>query len=367
MRHESPDSLEQPWSSDGTISRLTFTPELGLDGMIRNLRPAHPSTVHRESPSSLGQLDKLPTEILFLTFNLLDFRSLSRVLRLSLRGKSIIETLPVYQLIMRHAPALLSALGQTRLIGLHSSQLILHTLRSDQCVSCFEFGGFIFLPTCERICFTCLHENIAFWMISRPVAKKCFCLTEKQLKAVPIMHSIPGSYSVGTPPASRSRVYRLVSVKQAKQMAIELHGSPEQVASLSLIGASNGKDLSERLKFQRFREISLEPPGLDLSRLPSKENFGSDGFAGVASMRLPHLSDSGLDAGRLCYGCRVVYDDCVRGELPASVLSELVPSGISAYRPLKAMSTRLYSRGGFLEHVEHCYGAQRLLYSWTRK
>lgn len=333
--------------------------------MIRNLQPALLSTIRRESPhSSLGRLDKLPTELLFLTFNLLDLRSLSRVLRLSLKGKSMIEALPVYQQIMRHAPTLLTALSQTRLLSVHSSPLILQTLRSDRCASCFEFGGFIFLPTCERICFECLRENVAFWMITPTIAKQCFHLTDSQLKMVPIMYSIPGSYSVGTLPSQKSRVYRLVSVKQAKQLAIKLHGSIEKVATLSPTGARGGRDLTKSRMFQRFQEVSLEPPGQDLSRLPGKATFGGDGFAGVASMRLPYLSDTALDLGRICHGCSVTCKHYAEGILPASVISELVPPGVSPHQPFKAIQTRLHSRDGFLKHIEHCYGAQRLLSEW---
>lgn len=158
--------------SDEVISRLTCTLELGLDGMIRKIQPALASTLCRKAPhSSLGRLDKLPMELLFLTFNYLDFRSLSRVLRLSWKGKAVVEALPVYRQVMEHCPTLLTALGQTRLLSFHSGPSILQTLRSDQCASCSYFGGFIFLPTCERICFECLRENVAFWIITPALAK----------------------------------------------------------------------------------------------------------------------------------------------------------------------------------------------------
>ncbi|KAI1771100.1 hypothetical protein F4818DRAFT_221714 [Hypoxylon cercidicola] len=347
--------------SEELVSKLTCTNELGLDGMIRNIPPAQISTIHRWSASSsLGLLDILPPELLLLTLNFLDFQSLSRISRVSLKGKAVVETLPAYREMMKHAPKILTALGKTGLLVHHSSSLLRQTLRSEKCVSCFDFGAFLFLPTCERVCFECLHQNHAFRMTTPAIAKRCFHLTHSQLKRIPIMHSIPGTYSVRFH-VSCSPSCRLVSVKQAKQLAIEVHGSIEHLAPRTRSGKMPSREF---WVFKHFHDAPLEPLGCDMSRLPEKSNITEDKFASMASIRIPYLAEAGADYGRLCRGCQVTYDHYWEGLLPTSVLSELAPPGVGPHRPLLAILARLRSRDRFLEHIRHCYGVNRLLADW---
>ncbi|KAI1738568.1 hypothetical protein F4680DRAFT_425483 [Xylaria scruposa] len=350
--------------SEELISRIICRSELDLHGMIRKIPPATPSCIRRESPrSSLGSLDRLPAEILLLTLELLDFQSLSRISRVSLRGKAVVENLPAYREMMQHAPQTLAALGQTRLLSYHSSSLLRQTLRSAKCVSCFEFGGFLFLPTCERVCFQCLHENRALWMMRWAEAKRCFRLTDKQLKTIPTLYSIPGTYCVRFR-ISRRRMSRLVSVKQAKQLAIRIHGSIETSPELNPVLCPRRTHRRELWKFKRFIEAPLEPPGCDLSKMPEKSNAIEDECCGMASIRFAYLTAAGADHGVVCKGCVRALDDYQRGSMPARVFSELVPPGRRPARPLLALRVRLRSRDNFVDHIQHCYGVSRLLAEW---
>lgn len=349
--------------SEELATKLTCTTEQGLDGMIRNIPPAQPSTINRVSlHSSLGKLDMLPAELLLMTLNLLDFQSVSRMSRVSLRGKAVVEGLPAYKDMMEHAPSALTALGRTRLLSYHSISLLRHTLRSDKCASCFDFGGFLFLPTCERVCFECLRQNRAFRLTTLTTAKRCFYLTDKELQRIPIMHSIPGMYDVGFP-ISRRRVHRLVSVKQAKKLGIEVHGSVENLANLMPKAPGGRMTLRMFWIFTSFHEAPLEPPGCDLSRQPEKSNSVQDDFGGMASIRFPYIKKAGQEHGRACRGCQITYAHYREGLLPAtgSVLSELAPPDVPPRGPLLAMIKRLRSAQGFLEHIQHCYGIRRLL------
>ncbi|KAF4468586.1 hypothetical protein FALBO_4523 [Fusarium albosuccineum] len=318
------------------------------------------STMFRPRASSLGQLDHLPAELLLSVLDLLDFQSLSRLSRVSVMGKDVVEDLPVYRDVMEHAPEALAALGQTRLLSCHPAALLQHTLRQSKCVSCFSFGGFLFLPTCERICFECLYENQALRMTTPSKAKQCFGLTESDLKQIPVMQSIPGTFGLRFQFAHK-RVERLVSVKQAKQLALQVHGSAEKLAELRLAFRADNMAPRDVGMFRHFHEAPLEPPGCDMSRLPRKAEVVEDDFGGMASIRFPYLAETGVENGYLCQGCLVTYGHYMQGELPESALSELVPAGVGPYRPLLAILTRLWSTTGFPEHVRHCYGVRRLV------
>lgn len=350
--------------SEELIEKLTCTQELNLCGMIRKLPVPKTSPIHRNATKpTLGPLDTLPLELLQLILSLLDFQSLSRLSRASLTAKATVEALPAYREFLEHAPDVLIALERTRILHYHSAALLRRTLRTNQCVSCFGFGAFLFLPTCERVCFQCLHENHALRVTTLELARKCFSLPTIHLKRIPILHSIPGSYSVLFH-IWRPKEYRLVSVKQAKQLAIQVRGSAENVARL--LPPTPPPDMPARdfWIFKRFHEAPLDPPACDLSQKPEKSNLAKDDFGGMASIRMPSLTGTSADRGRLCKGCRLVNELHSQGTLPTAVLENLVPQGIGPRRPLLALMNRLHSREGFLEHIKICYGAGRLMEGW---
>ncbi|KAI5865425.1 hypothetical protein GGS23DRAFT_426333 [Durotheca rogersii] len=352
--------------SEELIDKLTCTLELNLGGMIRNLPLPQTSPIHRHATnSSLGRIDTLPPELLLFILNLLDFQSLSRLSRASFRAKAIVEALPAYQELLEHAPDVLVALGRTRILRYHSAALLRQTLRTNRCESCFDFGAFLFLPTCERVCFQCLHENHALRVTTLNLAKKCFHLTNSHLKKIPVLHSIPGTYSVMFH-VSRRKVYRLVSVKQVKQLAIEVHGSAENVARLLPPTPPQGMSRRDFWIFKWFHMAPLDPPACDLSRKPGRSNLVEDDFGGMASIRMPSLSGTSADRGRICKGCHLIDRLHSQGSLPTAVLENLVPQGIGPSRPLLALMNRLYSREGFLEHIKTCYGVDRLLAGWGK-
>ncbi|KAM5366553.1 hypothetical protein ACJZ2D_010450 [Fusarium nematophilum] len=263
---------------------------------------------------------------------------------------------------MNYCPEILAALAKTHLLQLHSAGSLRHTLLAEKCASCFEFGAFLFLPTCERICFECLCRNRAYRMTGLGSAKDWFGLTDAEIRRIPIMQSIPGSYRVRNSVRWDSRTCSLVCVKQLKQLALDAHGTPEKVSSFMPEGLDHPISFKDFHTARQFHEAPLEPPGYDLSRTPGKLDWITDKYAGMASIRMPSLSSSGADYGRLCQGCRYIYDPHSLGLLPSDVLAEMVPEGADA--PLLARLTRLWSRDGFVDHIRRCYGAGRLLNEW---
>ncbi|KAM0207552.1 hypothetical protein ACHAQI_007555 [Fusarium lateritium] len=350
------------------LQHLIRTEESEFKGMIRhvpNQNQTLPSITSisnqpRDLPSSLGQLDLLPAELLLSVIELLDFQSLSRLSRVSLLGKDVIEDLPVYREMIQHSPETLVALGQTRLLSYHPATLLHSTLRKSRCVSCFAFGAFLFLPTCERVCFECLYENQALRMTSPAMAKQCFGLADHDLERIPVMHSVPGTFGLRFQ-FTHKQVERLVSVKQAKQLALEIHGSAKKLSQLRPTYCPGRTSMKDAAIFRHFHEASLEPPGCDLSRLPRKAEVVEDDFGGMASIRFPYLSVTGAENGVLCQGCLVTYSHYMQGMLPQSTLMELVPADVGPYRPFLALLTRLWSMEGFLEHAQRCYGVRRIV------
>ena len=184
------------FSEDELLSHLACRPKHVLDRVIPSDESAKPSfsKIERKAQSSLGSLGNLPLELLHITFSHLDLRSLSRLSRVSLLGKIVVESIPAYKCLLMSAGHIFRILSRTRVITLHSTAALYVTLRSDRCVSCGKYGAFLLLLSCERCCRACLSHNQSLWMITRSFARDCFQLTKEEVKTLPTMRSIPGSY-----------------------------------------------------------------------------------------------------------------------------------------------------------------------------
>ncbi|KAI1756196.1 hypothetical protein F4782DRAFT_537967 [Xylaria castorea] len=321
--------------SEELITKLTRFPEVELWGMLKryqNIAPRKPCRKH--VPSSLGLIGVLPVELLFDILELLDFRSLMRLMRVSLQWKVAVEALPAYAALTKHAREELNTLGLTGIIRHHTASTLYSALLSYKCVSCFEFGGFLFLPTCERICFACLMHNQAYWMLSIWQARECFSLTDEELHTLPVLRAIPGSYFVGSQQTQRWSI-PLVSVKQAKRLANAVHGS----ARMTAIRYVESKPFLRSTVYQRFHHARLDPPGCDLSRARLKAVPEDDDYCGMAAIRFPYVKAGQADVGRLCRGCEYIsrhFDS-----LPDAIKVQVVPPGVDKKIPLRAMTVGL--------------------------
>ncbi|KAF5601683.1 uncharacterized protein FSUBG_8048 [Fusarium subglutinans] len=315
-------------SDDEVILKLTCDNELDRCTVIDDIIPAKPSKIHPERPvSCFGLLGSLPAELLLITVDPLDFQSLSRLSRTCLRAKRVVENFVPYQQVIQHAPKVPTALIKTNLAGHYPPSVVYRTLRTDRCVSCTDFGAFLYLPTCERVCFECLNQNRGLWMITIPMAKKYFGLTYQQVQTLPIMRIIPGRYCLRTRDKTHQNPFRLVSVKAVKSLAIQVHGSVENLAAfLPYLGTRAEYTIAQYNfynKLKRFHEAPVEAPGCDMSKLPQLPLDASDSFAGVSSLRAPYITDTGADWGQLCKGCKITHRDFRYHALPGTVHARL--------------------------------------------
>ncbi|EEQ28073.1 hypothetical protein McanCB56680_007125 [Microsporum canis] len=350
---------ETPCDED-ILASLSYRPRHLLRGMISITDPAKPSHLeHRPELSSAGLLGHLPLEILHHTLNILDFQSLSRLLCVSRRSRSIVESLPAYRDLMKYTPDTLKALSETCLISFHSAEKLYTVLKSETCISCREFGPFLFLPTCDRCCYECLHYNQSLWVIPPSLAKQCFKLTQRDLKKIPLMQSIPGVYDIAHKDLRRGRL-TLVSVKLVKEFAIRINGS------VPTIDTSIRHNMSDRVikkmhTIKWFQETPLQPLPDNPSRLPSNGNVPDNGYGGMASMEFPSLlPNKVLEHGIWCRGCDWTFEQYRLGRIPNRVRDDMVPSELHPFGVFCGIQRRARSRSEFLVHITQCYGAREL-------
>ncbi|PVH70276.1 F-box domain-containing protein [Cadophora sp. DSE1049] len=339
--------------ADVLIERVSWRPRYILNSMVTIRDAIQPAFVSRAPGSSnIGLLNTLPPELLRIVFELLDFRSLSRFARVCHQGKATVESLPAYRDLIKHAFTTLAAFGRTELITFHSAASIYTALLSEKCVACEQFAPFLYLPTSERCCYECLHRNRSLRVISSGMVRKCFGLMPKDLRRIPSMLSIPGTYSVGHTITYRRRT-RLFSLKQAKALGVAEHGSAE--AMEHFVTLQNAGKLTTN-ETHDARWLTGHP-----STIGSDANVPADRFCGMASTEFPALQPNDvLEKGVWCLGCRANFLN-YHGTRILDAETRLLVSGADPLLPLLDLQHRARSKSAFVEHIRVCKGAKDLL------
>lgn len=194
---------------------------------------------------------------------------------------------------MKHASTALIALSRTKLISFRSIASIHAVLFLEDCVSCQKYAPFLFLPTCERCCYECLHRDRSLRVVTTQMAGICFGISPKDLRRIPAMLSIPGTYSVGHEVTRRRRV-KLVSLKQVRELGIAMHGSDE--AMKSFFTSRNAEKLASRARHTAgwFTASSSESRPRQSSTSSSYATNLTDQFCGVASSYFPSLGPNNI-------------------------------------------------------------------------
>lgn len=333
---------------------------------IRDLTPPEHLVITRPAPETeyLEPEGRLPREVIDMVLGDLDFNDLVRLGTVSLRFRSAIQAFPPYFDMIQHAPEALSALAKTRLLDWHSPTSLRRALQSKTCASCrVDFGGWLLLPTCQRVCYGCLYRNPAMHMTRISYVKKAFGLSERHLRRIPQLFTIPNTYSIGFDGCSEfhnGRTLRLVNTRQAKQLAIDVHGTEEALSDL-LPGPLSPLATWPQVKDHAMATaLHATPLGLPWRPGgPRRQGGWLDDCPGAAVVRFPHLgAGETIDVGRTCRGCRFEFDNGRPDQWQERQWR-------AYHREKLATKVRLWSEAGFLEHIVQCGGVRRLLRRWA--
>ncbi|KAI9677624.1 MAG: hypothetical protein M1817_006578 [Caeruleum heppii] len=153
------------------------------DGSFKNAGP------------SMGILNKLPVELLHTVLLDLDLRSLIALRVVNRCVRLAVDALPHFNVIVTHTPNALRALLSVGLAHTFTCRTLYDTICSSTCVGCGDFGSFLYLLTCSRICFLCMIDEERFQPLTRAHAKAKFALDNRTLSSIPFLRTLPGIYS----------------------------------------------------------------------------------------------------------------------------------------------------------------------------
>ena len=308
---------------------------------------AHPN----DSRSSfIGALGILPLELLNAVLLDLDLQSLTVLRRVSQRSRLAVDVLPQYQSIRLHGPELLRASLSLRLSDSTTLSQLYGALTTASCFLCGEFGAFIYMLSCSRVCLLCVEQRPELLPLSLSHAKHKYGLNRKAVSSLPTLRSLPGVYSQSFTKHRNRKA--LVDPTAAEEAGLALHGSREQMAKVA-------EELKASLEadWQRKRQEydGKVRSGLRVRRPPRHPNPPVvDGKGGNPLRYMGILQAPWLDRRRGQTETGLWCKGCARGEWDNR-----------ARYPRSPDWRRQYSQAEFLQHVQSCEFSQETLASVT--
>lgn len=136
------------------------------------------------------------------------------------------------------------------------------------------------------------------------------------------------------------------------------HGSAEEMAKT----LTRHKTGIARITARFLQSSTSGAPRQDPSTVPDQWNVPPDRFFGMAtvpfsSVPTPEIIENGL----WCRGCDLTFKEYTDTYSATSTMLRIVPQGCDPWRILFGMTRRARFKVDFLEHLEHCCGAQKLI------
>lgn len=307
-------SYEPEKESEIEVIRVTSYHRRDFDLAVARTNPCHHDQVRRSLlrtinaiSSTLGNLQALPLEIVYEICVLLDIQSLLSFRHVNRRAQQIVRTTRGYEAVITHALEALSVILKTNIASWFTLSVLFEVLCTSDCHFCGSFGGFIFLLSFMRCCFSCIREDSLPSILPLSVKKIGVKSSPGSLHSlVPTIRSLPGTYSMD----------EIVRKKITQIMPAEF------INRLSL------PDANERARVTQSKEKAL--------------------LRYMVTTALPYLDieSGGIQNGLCCSGCQIALERAL---------------GSTTIQPNAcALRDKVYSYEEFMEHFRECREAQNL-------
>lgn len=224
--------------------------------------------------NNLGDLSRLPIEVIHCFIDHMDFLSLATFAQTCHYARMIVESHPTLKLLLKHCAHIRRWLWSTQLIFWPSLLNIKNELFQPNCRGCGSRGDLFHIPTCERICSNCNEHNPQYWCIRIKDAHYAFNLDIDTVKSLPLVRVFRRHLLHPHSPFGVLTAEWLVPVRTAFDTAVERHGS---VTKMQKAGQATSPD--------RFGDPSAEES--EIGRLYSwlRTPQTPDNLAAIGPMR----------------------------------------------------------------------------------
>ncbi|KAL9625317.1 MAG: hypothetical protein Q9160_000380 [Pyrenula sp. 1 TL-2023] len=276
-----------------------------LDGNLSLHKSPPESECLRLPPrTNVGVLDALPLEILQDILSQLDLCPHTDFRLVNRRAIELVNSLPQYKAINAHALNALHGILSIETGRWITCRTLFEKLCTPGCELCGDFGSYLYLLTCKRVCFLCFSQDRLYLPLPLKRASRKFGLDSRIMKTLPRMRVIRGTYSPNEKRVCAPSV--LVDYESALHAGISLHGS----VSAMLKYVADMK--TQKLDKYNTRMAAVRRSGSITRR--TRQPQTSDPFDGqsgnpfrfVAIVRVPWLNRSSQEVtwGFHCVGCK---------------------------------------------------------------
>ncbi|KAF7563541.1 hypothetical protein G7046_g598 [Stylonectria norvegica] len=149
-----------------TYSTIPYLDHTLDNAYLETTCPLDNGNHHSKKPQhSAGLLDLLPFELVFEVLVRLNIPDLTSFRRVNRRAMELVNSIDAYRAVWEHCPNVIRAILSIEATSFSCTTLY-ETLRTSECEVCGRFGGYLYLLTCQRVCFMCYDTD---WRYS-PVA-----------------------------------------------------------------------------------------------------------------------------------------------------------------------------------------------------
>ena len=275
---------------------------------------------YRKPTTSLGDLDKLPLELLTNIFLQSDIASLFQLRQVNARGHQVVNALHEYRVITKHALNAFLALLRTRMKPGVTLQDFFRLLCTQECSLCGKYGNLVYLPTWTRCCSSCLHSDAPEIRSTNAArVKRRLELSKESMRNLPRLTTLPGTYSIDIDASSRSGRLDVVPTHHALS-AFRTENS----------GTEPTMDMTNKITMPIVCKDTPTP---------------MQAFMACCALPSYDLRTGQAENGVSCAGCQYFLRNIA--SRPHSAWAHSARESVYSYR-------------GFLEHFAWCVYAQRL-------
>ncbi|KAF8908141.1 hypothetical protein CPB84DRAFT_1843605 [Gymnopilus junonius] len=299
--------------------------------------------------SSLGTLDVLPLELFDLVLRCSDMRTLSTLRYINRRTRLVVDASLPYKHIISSAPHIRATFERTGVASHFSVQQVFSVLTRPACSICGKFGMYLWIPECIRCCFTCLREAQETMPMTERDAQVAFGLHKNQKSKIPVMVTLPGSYTLFQ--KLRRRQVRLVSRKLAKQLGVVVHGGEDGLATYLSSSNSKAKAAYDQRCAADNRPIAYDSFGRINNTVDNMHRY-------ISAVHFPYFDRAShtTHLGLACHGCQVALERGLEDDLPSLDDDALI-----------RLRDQTYTEQGILDHLDECEDAQGLWLAFNKK
>ncbi|KAJ3495085.1 hypothetical protein NLG97_g3645 [Lecanicillium saksenae] len=128
---------------------------------------------------------RLPIEVVHLILNQLNIAALARLQAVSQGMKRAVGSLPMLRAVLDTNPGVIPCIAAAK-YGAHINCRDLYSqLCRPACSACDDAGTYLYLLTCERVCFSCLVSRKQYRPLRPQQAKLRYCLTLDDVQGLP--------------------------------------------------------------------------------------------------------------------------------------------------------------------------------------